>query len=129
MRRLSNPGRKARLALRLSSGGASFRGKAIDCGFHHLPRKSLLTFPPWEAPSEREATEGRASWPDTGSRNRVAAATRPSRAVLSVGSRARVNADLRTKRVTGSGAGGLADRIAQAITVAGYPAEPLPAAA
>ncbi|MCP1541465.1 hypothetical protein QO016_000167 [Methylobacterium persicinum] len=30
--------------------------------------------------------------------------------------------------MTGSGAGGLADRIAQAITAAGYPAEPLPAA-
>jgi copper chaperone len=52
-----------------------------------------------------------------------------TRAVLGVEPEARVNIDLGARLVTVSGAGGPAERIAQAITAAGYPAEPLPAAA
>ena len=51
-----------------------------------------------------------------------------TRAVLGVEPEARVDIDLGAKLVTVSGAGGPAERIARAITAAGYPAEPLPAA-
>ncbi|KQO80506.1 heavy metal transporter [Methylobacterium sp. Leaf90] len=50
-------------------------------------------------------------------------------AVRSIEPNARVEVDLRAKLVTVSGAGGPAGRIAQAIVLAGYPTEPLLAAA
>jgi copper chaperone len=50
-------------------------------------------------------------------------------AVQAVEPGARVDVDLATKRVTVSGITAPADRIARAITAAGYPAEPVPAAA
>ncbi|GAB6846126.1 copper chaperone [Methylorubrum rhodinum] len=52
-----------------------------------------------------------------------------TRAVLGIEPNARVEVDLGAKLVTVSGAAGPADRIAQAIATAGYPAMPLLAAA
>ncbi|GEP03740.1 MULTISPECIES: heavy-metal-associated domain-containing protein [Methylobacteriaceae] len=52
-----------------------------------------------------------------------------TRAVQGIEPNARVEVDLRTKLVTVSGASVPADRIAQVIAAAGYPAEPLLAAA
>ncbi|WP_457107330.1 heavy-metal-associated domain-containing protein [Methylobacterium sp. P5_C11] len=52
-----------------------------------------------------------------------------TRAVEAIEPGARVTVDLETKRVTVSGAVGTAERIAHAIASAGYPAEPLRAAA
>lgn len=48
-----------------------------------------------------------------------------TRAVLEIAPQARVEVNLADKLVTVSGADGTADRIAQAITAAGYPAQPL----
>lgn len=47
-----------------------------------------------------------------------------TRAVQAISPEARVEVDLGTKLVTVSGAGGQAERIAQAIGEAGYPAVP-----
>ena len=52
-----------------------------------------------------------------------------TRAVLGIEPNARVEVDLGAKLVTVSGAAGPAERIAQAIIVAGFPAEPTLAAA
>ncbi|UHC19912.1 heavy-metal-associated domain-containing protein (plasmid) [Methylobacterium currus] len=52
-----------------------------------------------------------------------------TRAVQAVAPDARVEVDLGAKLVTVSGASVPADRLAQAIAVAGYPAEPVLAAA
>jgi copper chaperone len=52
-----------------------------------------------------------------------------TRAILAVEPNARVEIDLGAKTVTVSGAAGTMDRIAGAIAAAGFPAEPLPAAA
>jgi copper chaperone len=49
-----------------------------------------------------------------------------TRTVLSIEPNTRVEVDLEAKLVTVSGATGPADRIAQAISAAGYPAEPVP---
>ena len=52
-----------------------------------------------------------------------------TRAVQDIEPNARVEVDLGTKLVTVSDAAGPADRLALAIAAAGFPAEPLPAAA
>ena len=52
-----------------------------------------------------------------------------TRTVLGIEPNAQVEVDLEAKLVTVAGAAGPADRIAQAIAAAGYPAEPLHAAA
>lgn len=52
-----------------------------------------------------------------------------TRAVQDVEPGVQVDVDLAVKLVTVSGAVGSADRIAQALSAAGYPAEPLRAAA
>ncbi|MEE7450931.1 heavy metal transporter [Methylobacterium radiotolerans] len=52
-----------------------------------------------------------------------------TRAVLGIEPNARIEVDLGAKLVTVSGAAGAPDRIAQAIAAAGYPTEPLLAAA
>ncbi|MEL6064594.1 MULTISPECIES: heavy-metal-associated domain-containing protein [unclassified Methylobacterium] len=52
-----------------------------------------------------------------------------TRAVLAIEPNARVEVDLRAELVTVSGAAGPLERIAFAIVAAGYPAEPLLAAA
>ncbi|GJD87963.1 MULTISPECIES: heavy-metal-associated domain-containing protein [Methylobacterium] len=52
-----------------------------------------------------------------------------TRAVLAVEPNARVEVDMGAKLLAVSGAAGPADRIAQAIVTAGYPAMPLLAAA
>ncbi|MEE7478773.1 MULTISPECIES: heavy-metal-associated domain-containing protein [Methylobacterium] len=52
-----------------------------------------------------------------------------NRAVLGIEPNARVEVDLGAKLVTVSGAAGPAERIAQAIAAAGFPAEPMLAAA
>lgn len=52
-----------------------------------------------------------------------------TRAVLGIEPDAQVEVDLGAKLVTVSGAGGPADRIARAVTAAGYPAEPVHALA
>jgi copper chaperone len=52
-----------------------------------------------------------------------------TRAIVGIEPDAQVAVDLAAKLVTVSGAGGPAERIAQAIAAAGYPAEPLDATA
>ena len=52
-----------------------------------------------------------------------------TRAVLDIEPNAQVEVDLGAKLVTVFGAAGPADRIAQSIAAAGFPAEPTPAAA
>lgn len=52
-----------------------------------------------------------------------------TRAILRIEPGARIDVDLKAKLVMVSGAGDPADHIAQAITAAGYPAEPVLAAA